>query len=57
MQMRTTELAERYKVEQKRHYYVTPTSYLVLIQSFKKLLGDKRKSIDTIINKYDKGIT
>jgi len=38
MQMRTTELAERYKLEQKRHYYVTPTSYLVLIQSFKELL-------------------
>ena len=34
MQMRTTQLAERYKLEQKRYYYVTPTSYLVLIQAF-----------------------
>jgi len=31
MQMRTTDLAEKYKREQKRFYYVTPTSYLVLI--------------------------
>jgi len=31
MQMRVTELARRYQLEQKRYYYVTPTSYLVLI--------------------------
>jgi dynein heavy chain len=31
MQMRVTELARRYQLEQKSYYYVTPTSYLVLI--------------------------
>ena len=31
MQMRTTDLAEKFKNLEKRFYYVTPTSYLVLI--------------------------
>lgn len=31
MQLRTTSLAEKYKEQEKRYYYVTPTSYLVLI--------------------------
>ena len=56
MQMRTTELAGKYLREQKRHYYVTPTSYLVLIKSFKKLLDNKRNYIDSVIHKYDRGI-
>jgi dynein heavy chain len=56
MQTRVTALATRYLAEQKRHYYVTPTSYLVLIQAFKDLLDKKRIAIDTIINKYEKGI-
>jgi dynein heavy chain len=56
MQTRVTNLAETYYSEMKRHYYVTPTSYLVLIQSFKELLAKKRLETDTIINKYAKGI-
>jgi len=56
MQTRVTALAQRYLLEQKRHYYVTPTSYLVLIQAFKELLNKKRIAINTIINKYEKGI-
>ena len=56
MQMRTTDLAEKYKNEQKRFYYVTPTSYLVLIKAFKDLLGKKRNEINSVINKYEKGI-
>jgi dynein heavy chain len=56
MQTRVTDLALKYKAEQKRHYYVTPTSYLVLIQAFKGLLDVKRNQIDTIIDKYEKGI-
>lgn len=38
MQMKTTELTIKYKESEKRFYYVTPTSYLVLIQAFKDLL-------------------
>ena len=56
MQTRVTELSVKYLAEQKRHYYVTPTSYLVLIQAFKELLRIKRVKIDTIIDKYAKGI-
>lgn len=56
MQTRVTALTARYLTEQKRHYYVTPTSYLVLIQAFKDLLAKKRHAIDTIIDKYAKGI-
>lgn len=54
--MRTTDLAEKYKNIEKRYFYVTPTSYLVLIQAFKDLLKKKRIAIDTIIMKYEKGI-
>ena len=42
--------------DEKRYYYVTPTSYLVLIQAFMLLLKEKRESIGSIINKYSKGI-
>lgn len=56
MQLRTTSLSEKYKDIEKRYYYVTPTSYLVLIQAFKDLLEKKRIEIFTLITKYDTGI-
>lgn len=56
MQTRVTALTEKYYRQYKRHYYVTPTSYLVLIKAFQELLAKKRLQIDTIINKYTKGI-
>jgi dynein heavy chain len=56
MQTRVTALAAKYLADLKRHYYVTPTSYLVLIQAFKELLSKKRFEIDSIIDKYAKGI-
>ena len=34
MQMRVTDLAVKYKTNEKRYFYVTPTSYLVLIKAF-----------------------
>ena len=40
----------------KRYYYVTPTSYLILIKTFKSLLDTKRKYVNSIIFKYEKGI-
>lgn len=57
MQMRVTDLTVKFRNNEKRHFYVTPTSYLVLIKAFKRTLDKKRHEIDTIINKYDKGIT
>mmetsp|Transcript_3594 Transcript_3594/g.2642 ORF Transcript_3594/g.2642 Transcript_3594/m.2642 type:complete len:98 (+) Transcript_3594:3953-4246(+) len=56
MQERVFQLTTRYYEELKRYYYVTPTSYLILIKTFKTLLGLKRKSINSIIFKYEKGI-
>jgi len=40
----TMELSERYHSELERHNYVTPTSYLELISTFKMLLDKKRRS-------------
>lgn len=35
MQQRARDMAERYRSEMGRFYYVTPTSYLELINTFK----------------------
>ena len=40
----------------RRHNYVTPTSYLELILTFKKLLGIKRDSIMLMRNRYLTGL-
>ena len=37
MQTRITKLSQRYYDELRRYYYVTPTSYLELLATFKKL--------------------
>ena len=39
------DLAEVFLRQLQRHYYVTPTSYLELIQTYKELLGNKRKRV------------
>jgi hypothetical protein len=39
-----------------RHNYVTPTSYLELILTFKTLLNSKRQEVDTIRNRYLAGL-
>lgn len=52
----TTQVAkEKFFREQKRYYYVTPTSYLELIQSFKRLLAEKRGEIFALKEKYSNG--
>lgn len=40
-----TELSAQFLKKEKRHNYVTPTSYLELIKMFKKLLAKKRSEI------------
>ena len=40
----------------RRHNYVTPTSYLELILTFKKLLGIKRDAITMLRNRYLTGL-
>ena len=41
-------LSQAFLEELRRHNYVTPTSYLELILTFKKLLNEKRQSIELL---------
>ena len=50
------EMAEKFQSAERRHAYVTPTSYLELIQTFQTLLGRKRKEIAQISRRYDNGL-
>jgi len=57
MQERATMLGERYLLEHKKYYYVTPTSYLELLAGFKKmLLARKKQNLDNVA-RYVKGLT
>lgn len=56
MQLRVIALAERYKQSMRRYYYVTPTSYLILIKTFQTVLEAKRKKINSDIFKFEKGL-
>ena len=40
----------------RRHNYVTPTSYLELILTFKTLLNKKRQEVDMMRNRYLTGL-
>ena len=46
----------RYLSEMKRHNYVTPTSYLALILTFKSLLTGKRDEILNLKTRYEMGL-
>lgn len=47
--------AQKFENELKRIYYVTPTSYLELINTFKTLLDIKRKEVMALKNRYSNG--
>ncbi|CAH8646661.1 unnamed protein product [Heterobilharzia americana] len=49
-------LAEKFLEELRRHSYVTPTSYLEMILTFKKLLHKKRTELTTMRNRYLTGL-
>ena len=49
-------IAIRFLQELDRHYYVTPTSYLELIMTFKTLLLQKRNEINLMRNRYTGGL-
>ncbi|XP_037882003.1 dynein heavy chain 7, axonemal-like [Glossina fuscipes] len=53
----TQELSEIFYLRLKRRNYVTPTSYLELIQTFKELLNRKRNTVKTNRNRYLTGIS
>ncbi|KAH8862796.1 Dynein heavy chain 3, axonemal [Schistosoma japonicum] len=49
-------LSEKFLEELRRHSYVTPTSYLEMILTFKKLLNRKRNQLTTMRNRYLTGL-
>nr|8GLV_Kg Chain Kg, DHC_N2 domain-containing protein [Chlamydomonas reinhardtii] len=50
------ELTDRFKSEARRHYYVTPTSYLELLLSYKSLLGRRQSEVMTVKRRYEIGL-
>lgn len=56
MQQWVRMLTEWYLAELWWYYYVTPTSYLQLITSFKNLLAKKEEETEKTIWKFDRGL-
>jgi dynein heavy chain, axonemal len=56
MQERAMRLADLYRIELRRYYYVTPTSYLILIKTFTDLLRKRRDNVNTEIKKFERGL-
>ena len=56
MQTKTSDMAERFATQMNRYYYVTPTSYLELISTFKGLLSKSRDNVMDMIQRYDNGL-
>ncbi|KAH9098913.1 hypothetical protein LEN26_016540 [Aphanomyces euteiches] len=57
MQERVSHMSKEFLQSLRRHYYVTPTSYLELINTFKKLLNTKRTEVSQMKKRYDNGLT
>lgn len=56
MQERVRQLTQRYLFELRRYYYVTPTSYLILIKTFIALLEERRNNNYSDISKFERGL-
>ena len=56
MQERVNKLSERYRQELRKYYYVTPTSYLILIKTFSTFIDEKRTKNNKDIYKFDRGL-
>ncbi|KAI8893820.1 dynein heavy chain and region D6 of dynein motor-domain-containing protein [Globomyces pollinis-pini] len=52
----TRQLSLKYFEQLRRHNYVTPTSYLELIQTYKQLLSKKRKEVNASKSRYEIGL-
>jgi len=57
MQVRVVKLSKKYVSEMGRNYYVTPTSYLELINTFKNLLSVQRLEVFEAKARYDNGLS
>ncbi|KAK9812825.1 hypothetical protein WJX72_004356 [[Myrmecia] bisecta] len=49
-------LGERFLAKERRHTYVTPTSYLELLHSYRNLLARKQKEVVTLKQRYEVGL-
>ena len=49
-------LSEKFLANLGRHCYVTPTSYLELISTYKTLLAEKRTQVSTLRDRYESGL-
>jgi len=56
MQKSVFKLVDRFHQEVQRYYYVTPTSYLELINAFKDVLQSKRGEVLKMKHRYDEGL-
>lgn len=56
MQSRAMTMTDKYRLELSRYYYITPTSYLILIKTFTTLLDKRRKLVNSEIYKFDRGL-
>ncbi|KAM3134228.1 hypothetical protein pb186bvf_013648 [Paramecium bursaria] len=56
MQLRISELTKRFYNELRRYYYVTPTSYLELLATFKRLKTDRDQQMIKLITRYEAGV-
>ncbi|XP_050489817.1 dynein axonemal heavy chain 7-like isoform X1 [Bombus huntii] len=52
----TQNLSAEFFIRLNRHVYVTPTSYLEMINTFKDLLGRKREEIINAKTRYERGL-
>merc|ERR1711871_881981 len=57
MQNRVSLMSADFLDRMRRNYYVTPTSYLSLISTFKDLLGAQREKVLTAKHRYDNGLS
>jgi dynein heavy chain len=57
MQEKASLMSRRFLTEMGRHYYVTPTSYLELINTFKSLLHHQRHEVLELKTRYENGLT
>eukprot|EP00398_MALV-I-01_sp_L67-1_P000742 gene742-313_t len=48
---------EKFRQEMRRFFYITPTSYLELIDSFKRLLEKRRDEVMTAKSRYEIGLS
>ena len=56
MQERVQQLSVKYRQELRKYYYVTPTSYLILIKTFSTFIEQKRDKNNKEIYKFDRGL-